>query len=130
MTTAKPILTGAIALVLSLVCTAAFAQSAKEQPPTKNYTVLIDNAEVRVMRAHFTPHEKTALHSLRDSVVVPLNAYSVKATAPNGKVELRKRRAGDAVWLPAGESVLEAGRRPINAVVVEIKNSHPATKSQ
>jgi hypothetical protein len=128
MRTAKSLLAGTGTLLLLLVCTGAFAQNPKT-PPAKNYTVLIDNSDVRVMRAHIDPHEKTALHSLRDSVVVPLTAYSVKSTAPNGKVTVNKRRTGDAVWLPAGEKELDAGSQPINAIVVEIKNSH-ASKSQ
>ncbi|MGH8013910.1 MAG: hypothetical protein ACREQ4_15590 [Candidatus Binataceae bacterium] len=125
----KALLAGVGGLILPLACTVAFAQNAK-QPPTKNYKVLVDNSEVRVMRAHFAPHEKTALHALRDSVIVPLNAYTVKATAPNGKVEKRKRRTGDAVWLPAGEKVLDVGNQPINAVVVELKSSQASTTSQ
>jgi len=88
--------------------------------PARNYTVVFENSRVRVLRAHIDASERTVPHELRDAVVIPLTDYSTKLTV-GGKTTEMQRKAGEAAWLPASARSIEAGNKPIEAIVVELK---------
>jgi hypothetical protein len=51
------------------VAAVAFAQDAAKVDPT-HYKVEFENAQVRILRFHYGPHEKSVMHSHPDSVAV------------------------------------------------------------
>ena len=61
-------------LVLGLVCLSGAA--AKGQDPVKvdptHYKLVSENEEVRILRFHYGPHEKSVMHAHPDLVVVYL----------------------------------------------------------
>ena len=67
-------------LVLGLVCfTGALARG---QDPVKvdpaHYQLVSENAEVRILKFHYGPHEKSVMHAHPDLVAVFLTDMSVK----------------------------------------------------
>ena len=97
------------------------AQDATKVDPT-HYTVLTDNAQVRILKVHYGPHEKSVMHSHPATVAVFLTDATAKFTYPDGKTEIRNVKAGDAqygastVHLP--ENTGDAG---MVVIVVELK---------
>ena len=97
------------------------AQDATKVDPT-HYTVLTDNAQVRILKVHYGPHEKSVMHSHPATVAVFLTDATAKFTYPDGKTEIRNVKAGDAqygastVHLP--ENTGDAG---MDVIVVELK---------
>jgi hypothetical protein len=92
----------------------------------KNVKVEFENAQVRVMRVTLAPHEKLDLHVVRDLVNVPLTDYTVLHTGPDGKPKEFPRKMGKPEWVPGGERDVEAGDKPVESILVEIKTPAPA----
>src|ERR1700674_5687916 len=97
------------------------AQDAVKVDP-KHYTVVTENDQVRVLKVHYGPHEKSVMHSHPATVAVFLTDATAKFTYPDGKTEIRNVKAGDAqygastVHLP--ENTGDAG---MVVIVVELK---------
>ncbi len=113
--------------VLVSVCFAA--SIAMAQDPVKvdpqHYKVIFENDQVRVLRIHYGPHEKSVMHVHPNSVVVYESDTHVKMTTPDGKSVDATGKAGDSQWTPAGSHLPEnVGDKPVDAVLVELKSSH------
>ena len=112
-------------LVMALVClTGAVAMG---QDPVKvdpnHYKLVSENAEVRVLRFHYGPHEKSVMHVHPDLVVVYLTDMHVKMTMPDGKSQEQTGKAGEAQWTPAGTHLPEnLSDKPIEGILVELKS--------
>jgi len=119
-----------IALLVGLLCllgSAAFAQDPVKVDP-KHYTVVVDNSQVRVLKIHYGPHEKSTMHKHPDSVVTFLTDAHVKFTLPDGTSTEHTVKAGDAHWTPAGTHLPEnLGDTAMDAMLVELKTK-PAAK--
>jgi len=103
------------------VASTLFAQDAVKVDP-KHYTVITDNAEVRVLKVHYGPHEKSVMHSHPDTVAVFLTDGNAKFTFPDGKTQDNVVKAGDAVFTPAGVHLPEnTGDKAFDVIVVELK---------
>ena len=106
---------------------AAFASSAAlAQDPVKvdpkHYTVISENAQVRVLHIHYGPHETSVKHWHPASVVVYLNNGETKMLLPGGKTVINHGKAGDAVYAPAGiHTPTNIGDKPFDAILVELK---------
>ena len=78
------------------------AFTAKAQDPVKvdpkHNKVEFENAQVRVLRFNYGPHEKSPMHDHPANVVVFLTDAHVKFTSPDGKTEERREKAGQVVW--------------------------------
>ena len=85
---------------------AAIAQDAVKVDP-QHYKVESENAQVRVLRITYGPHEKSVMHGHPTSVAVFLTDGQVQFTLPNGKTEERTWKAGQTMWLPAGKHLPE-----------------------
>jgi hypothetical protein len=83
--------------LLCLVAAPALAQDPVKVDP-QHYKVEIENAQVRVLRVHYGPHEKSVMHDHPDLVVIPLTDAQVKFTMPDGKTETRQLKAGTPTW--------------------------------
>lgn len=106
---------------IALGSSSALAQDAVKVDP-KHYTVLIDNAQVRVLRIHYGPHETSVRHFHPNSVVTYLTDGRIKMLLSNGKTSTLTGKAGQAEWTPAGiHTPTNLGDKPFEAILVELK---------
>ena len=89
----------------------------------QRYPVEIDNAQVRVFRAKWGPHDKAPQHEhVVNRVLVFLTDGFVKMTAADGAVTERQYKAGNVIWgTPVIHTDENVSDRPVEAVVVELK---------
>ena len=111
-------------LAVAFVCLTGVV--AKGQDPVKvdpqHYKVELDNAQVRVLRIHYGPHEKSVMHSHPDAVVVYESDAHMKMTTPDGKSVEATGKAHNSEWTPAGDHLPEnLSDKPVDAVLVELK---------
>jgi uncharacterized RmlC-like cupin family protein len=90
----------------------------------EHYKLELENNQVRVFRAHLEPHVSGPLHEHSlNRVMVFLTDQDFRSTDSNGKVELIKHQAGDAIWrtslIHTEENVSD---QPFEVIAVEIKN--------
>ena len=95
----------------------------------KHYKVETENAQVRVLRIHYGPHEKSVMHAHPASVAVFLTDGSTRFTMPDGKTEDHTWKAGDIQWSAEGVHLPEnLGDKPFELILVELKG-RPAAKA-
>jgi quercetin dioxygenase-like cupin family protein len=117
-----------LAALLCLTGSVAFAQDAVKTDP-KHYKVEFENSEVRVLRIHYGPHEKSVMHHHPDSVVTMLTDSHVRFTMPDGTSVEQTMKAGESKFTPAGNHLPEnLGDTPMEGILVELKHSAPAPK--
>jgi len=88
----------------------------------KHYTVLSENDQVRILKVHYGPHEKSVMHSHPAGVVVYLTDAINQFTYPDGKKEIRSGKAGEAFYTPATVHLPEnTSDKGIDVIVVELK---------
>src|SRR6266487_418983 len=75
----------------------ALAQDAVKVDP-QHYKVEVENAQVRVLRITYGPHEKSVMHGHPASVAVFLTDANFRFTLPDGKTEEPKAKAGEIMW--------------------------------
>ena len=110
------------AVVLSLLLVPVLSAQDAVKVDAKHYTVITDNAEVRVLRVHYGAHEKSTMHSHPDSVAVFLTDASIEFTLADGKKESHTVKAGDAQFTPAGTHLPEnTGDKGMELILVELK---------
>ena len=121
-------------LFLALFVLAVAVPSALAQDPTKvdakHYKVEFQNSRVRIVRAHYGPHEKSVMHNHPDLVAIFQTDGRVKFTYPNGKTEERDMKAGQALWTPATRHLPEnLTDNDMEVILVEFKTRRkPAAK--
>ena len=94
----------------------------------KHYTVELENADVRVLRIKYGPHEKGNMHSHPHSVTVFLTDGTLKMTTPDGKTRVGTVKAGQVVWEEAGSHQPEnLTDHPFEAVRTELKSPGAGT---
>ncbi|MGH9722991.1 MAG: hypothetical protein ACRD8O_22495, partial [Bryobacteraceae bacterium] len=89
-----------------------------------HYTVLLDNPQVRVVRARYGPREKGVLHEHSgDRVVAFLTDQHMKVTPDGGAPEEARAKADEVRWLGrAKHSEENLSDRAFEVVVVELKD--------
>ena len=105
---------------------AMIAQDAVKADP-KHYSVVSENSEVRILKVHYGPHEKSVMHSHPDSVAVFLNDSAGTFHMPDGTSQAMSGKAGSALFTPAGTHLPEAGDKPIDVILVELKGKGAAS---
>ena len=111
---------------------AMMAPIALAQDPVKvdanHYKVLFENDQVRVLRIHYNPKEKSVMHEHPASVVVFLNDSKAKFTLPDGSTVMDGGgKAGQIRFSDAGKHLPEdTGATPVEAVLVELKGRSAA----
>ena len=90
----------------------------------KRYQVLLDNAQVRVLRATYAPHDTGVLHQHdRDRVTVYLTDSELRITGADGKVETRRTQRGQAGWGGvAKHQEQNVSATPFEVIAVELKD--------
>ena len=117
------------ALYMAAVCVCAAtilpAQDAVKVDP-KHYTVVTDNDQVRVLKVHYGPHEKSVMHSHPNTVAVFLTDANGTFTFPDGKKQDFAVKAGDSQYTPAGTHLPEnTGDKEMQVIVIELKGKTP-----
>ena len=113
------VLYGAV-LCVGLVPT-LLAQDAVNVDP-KHYTVVSENDQVRILKAHYGPHEKSVMHSHPATVAVFVTDAKGQFTFPGGKTEAFASKAGGAQYSAATTHLPEnTGDSAMDVIVVELK---------
>jgi FlaG/FlaF family flagellin (archaellin) len=113
--------------VVLCVCVAPIltAQDATKVDP-KHYTVVSENAQVRIVKVHYGPHEKSVMHSHPAGVAVFLTDSKVRFTMADGKTQDVTTKAGDAQYTKALTHLPEnMDDKGMDLILVELK-SKPA----
>ena len=86
------------------------------------YSLIMENDRVRVLNVKFKPGQKALMHSHPDHVIYVLKDAKLKITLPDGKSNDVSLKAGQAIWMQAGQHAAEnTGKSEANNVVVELK---------
>ena len=110
-----------LSCVVSLAALPAVAQDPTKVDP-QHYKVESENDQVRVLRIHYGPHEKSVMHGHPGSVAVFLTDVHAKFTYPGGKTEEMQPKAGETRWTKAGKHLPEnLGDTPFDVILVELK---------
>jgi hypothetical protein len=97
------------------------AQDATKVDP-KHYTVMSENDQVRILKVHYGPHEKSVMHSHPAGVMVALTDCKVQFTDADGKKTDMACKAGDAQSTLAGTHLPEnVGDAGMDLILVELK---------
>ena len=95
----------------------------------KHTKVEFENEQVRVIRYHFDPGDKIAMHGHPDNVQVLLTNHQANVTTPDGKTTPATGKAGETRWRPAIQHVVQnTGDKPFEGIVVEMKGT-PGAKA-
>jgi quercetin dioxygenase-like cupin family protein len=114
-----------VALCSVLLCASmvpmVLAQDAVKVDP-KHYTVVSENDQVRILKVHYGPHEKSVMHSHPSSVAVFLTDLTGQFSYPDGKKETLTGKAGQAQFEPAVTHLPEnTTDKGFDLIVVELK---------
>src|SRR6267154_928973 len=97
------------------------AQDAVKVDP-KHYTVMTENDQVRVLKVHYGPHEKSVMHSHPAGVMVALTDCKVQFTDAAGKKTDMTMKAGEAQATTAGTHLPEnVDDKGMDLILVELK---------
>lgn len=115
-----------LGLSLSLAVPAALAQDPVKVDP-KHYKVEFENNQVRVLRIHYGPHEKSVMHEHPNAVAIFLADQRGKFTFPDGKSVEWAYKTGEAAWTPAEKHLPEnLSDKPLELILVELKGKAAA----
>ena len=85
-------------------------------------TLIMENERVRVFSVTFKPGQKTIMHSHPNHVVYVLKDGKLKVTLPDGNINEVSLKAGQAIWMEAGQHAVEnPGKTEVKNVIVELK---------
>ena len=111
-----------LCLAMSLCATTALmAQDAVKVDP-KHYSVVSENDQVRVLKIHYGPHEKSVMHSHPNLVAMFFSDSKGKFTFPDGKTQDFTTTKGQTMWADAGTHLPEnTGDTALDGILVELK---------
>lgn len=115
-----------LVFLLGILSIVALAQDPVKVDP-QHYKVESENAQVRVLRIHYGPHEKSPMHYHPNAVAVFLTDGHTKFTLPDGKTQDVNFKAGETQWNAAGKHAPEnLGDQPFELILVELKGKSAA----
>ena len=122
-----------ILFCVAVVClgftTVLSAQDALKVDP-KHYTLVSENDQVRILKIHYGPHEKSVMHSHPATVAVFLSDSKGKFTFPDGKTQDFTTKTGEAMAGDAGTHLPEnTGDKPLDGILVELKGKPVTAKA-
>ena len=123
-----------VALCSVAVClglgASVLAQDAVKVDP-KHYTVVSENDQVRILKVHYGPHEKSVMHSHPNLAAVFLNDAKGQFTFPDGKKQDFTAKAGEAQYEAAVTHLPEnTGDNGTDLILVELKGHAAQAKSK
>jgi len=94
---------------------------------SKHYTVISENAQVRILKVHYGPHEKSVMHNHPATVAVFLTDANGTFNYPDGTKKDFAVKAGDAQYGAAETHLPEnTGDKGMDVIVVELKGKTAA----
>lgn len=85
-------------------------------------TLVMENDRVRVLDIKFKPGQKTIMHSHPDHVIYVLKDAKIKIYLPDGTSNDVSLKAGQAVWMNAGQHAVEnLSKTDAHNVIIEFK---------
>jgi quercetin dioxygenase-like cupin family protein len=109
-----------VLLCICLVPIVSAQDAAKVDP--KHYTVVTENDQVRILKVHYGPREKSVMHSHPATVAVFLTDAKGQFYYPDGKKEGFSAKAGDSQYSAAATHLPEnTGDDGMDLIVVELK---------
>ena len=109
-----------LALFLLSIRTASAQDAVKAD--SKHYKVELENDEVRVLRIHYEPGEKSFMHEHPKGVAVFLTDYQVKFTTPTGEEIPVSGKAGQVIWNDDEKHLPEnTGKKAMEVILIEMK---------
>ena len=115
------------AVILLPIAVVAFGQDAVKVAP-KNFKILAENADVRVVQDTLKPGESEPMHTHPAGWYYVTQPGTMKITAADGKSSTWEAKNGEQAWMEAegphrSENV---GRTTLQYVLVEVKSAgHP-----
>lgn len=88
----------------------------------KHDSLEFENEQLRLIRYHLNPGDKSSMHGHPDNVQVVLADYKANITTPDGKVAPTSAKAGEVHWRPSGQHAVEiTSDKPVEGILVEMK---------
>lgn len=88
----------------------------------KHYKVEFENDQVRVLRVHYGPNEKSVMHAHPASVAVFLTGGQTMFTSKDGTSTKSDFKAGQVVWSDNQEHLpSNTGGKPFDLILVELR---------
>ena len=116
---------GAVLVCLCLAPIVSAQDAVKVDP--QHYTVVSENDQVRILKVHYGPHEKSVMHSHPATVAVFLTDAKGQFAFPDGKKQDFDVKAGQSQYQAATTHLPEnTGEKGMEVIVVELKG-HAAT---
>ena len=116
--------------LLLFAASLCLAQTLLAQDPVKvdakHYKVMSENDKVRIVKVHYGPHEKSVMHSHPNLVAVFMSDSNGTFHMPDGSSQPINAKGGDAQYVPAGTHNPEAGDKPMDVILVELKGGKSA----
>jgi len=123
----KRVILSVVAVVALVGATMILSAQDAVQVDAKHYTVAVENDQVRVLKVHYGPGEKSTMHSHPNSVAVFLSDAKGRFTFPDGKSQDFTKKAGDVIWNDATIHLPEnTGDKGFDVVVIELKGKPSA----
>jgi quercetin dioxygenase-like cupin family protein len=120
-------LCGVVLVCLGLAGVVSAQDAVKVDP--KHYTVVTENDQVRILRVHYGPHEKSVMHSHPATAAVFLTDSKGQFTYPDGKTKAFDLKAGDAGYETATIHLPEnTSDKAMDLIVVELKGHAAKSK--
>jgi quercetin dioxygenase-like cupin family protein len=117
----------AFATFIALLAAASAAAQDVMLVGADTHTVLLENAQVRVLAVRVRPGEKVPLHWHPANVTYFLGDATLRITSADGTSVVRDIKAGVASWNePVTHAVENVGAKDFTEVQVELKNPVPA----
>jgi quercetin dioxygenase-like cupin family protein len=115
-----------LALYGALLCV-CFVPIVLAQDPvkvdSKHYTVVTENDQVRILKVHYGPHEKSIMHSHPAAVAVFVTDGKGVFSLPDGKKQPFAAKAGDSQYSAAGTHLPEnTSDNGMDLILVELKS--------
>src|ERR1041384_1257121 len=96
--------------------------------PDDHAKILFENDQVRVLRYHYEPKDKSQMHTHPDNVQILFTDSQAKVYAPDGKASDSTGKAEDVRWRKGGtHSVENTGDKAAEGILVELKAKPGAT---
>lgn len=104
---------------------AAFAQDAIKADP-QHYTVILENASVRVLRVSYEAGSKSVTHAHPDAIFISLAPVKARVTTLDGQSQRMQLANVAALYMTAGaHRPSSVGAKPVEGILVEFKTPAP-----
>jgi quercetin dioxygenase-like cupin family protein len=118
----KRVVLSVVAVVALAGATVVLRAQDAAKVDAKHYTVAFENDQVRVLKVHYGPGEKSVMHSHPNTVAVFITDAKGRFTFPDGKTQEFNVKAGEAMADTAKVHLPEnTGDKAFDLVLVELK---------